>query len=127
MNCRLCHETRPHKGRGLCSRCYQRMSRAGRLDEFERRTPSPREHGTRRGWDQHYRRGETACEPCLEGMREHARQQSKDPDVRSYQRRYQRRWKRARKAGQVGGDRCGVCGVRLSLHSLADDCFRRAS
>jgi predicted amidophosphoribosyltransferase len=38
IECAGCHQTKPHKGRGLCDACWQRARRAHRLDDYACRT-----------------------------------------------------------------------------------------
>lgn len=57
VTCEGCGERARNKALGLCSRCYEQRRR--------RRRRKPIDHGTQRGWNQHVRRGETPCAPCL--------------------------------------------------------------
>lgn len=39
----------------------------------------PREHGTDRGYRQHYKLGEPPCEPCMQAMRDRSRARRQSP------------------------------------------------
>lgn len=154
--CRVCKELKRHHARGLCRPCYLRARRLGGLDAFALSHPARREHGTVKGYRQHARRGEPSCEPCRIAMRplwkEADRRRNRrrveleapcgttaayrrhlrrgeyvDEACREAASREMRQYRRAKKSGHFGKAKCEVCGRRLALHSLSDDCFRRAA
>lgn len=62
-------------GMGHRRRRTLRIEREGRRGTFGPREPQPINHGTAGGYTAHLRRGEPACDDCLEAMREYRRNQ----------------------------------------------------
>lgn len=102
--CADCGVPARNKARGLCNACYSRHHRRGTLGQFPAgrpkpgRTPDRRTHGTRKGWAQHHRRGETPCQACMVGMRADGRERA--AGRREYHRNYMREWQRRRRRSE---------------------------